>query len=202
MTATTMRPVPAPVAAGSGAPSWYDSLDSFEGVPAVDWFTPRVPRESRRRWQRLGNDALARAGTVLPGLGLAAALALAGSALSHWIGRAVFHLNESPISPILLAVFLGLLIRNTIGVPPAYEAGLKLCLRTVLRIGIILLGLRLSLWGLGGLALVGLPIILICIASALLMVTWLSRVLRLPRRLGAGMKGSMRAHSALVKSVS
>jgi uncharacterized integral membrane protein (TIGR00698 family) len=185
MTATTIRPVPMPVPATTQAPDWYDSLDSCEGVPSVDWFAPRVPRESRRYWQRAGNDALAWAGRVLPGVALAAALAVAGFALSRWIGIAVFHLTDSPISPILLAVFLGLIIRNTIGVPSAYEVGLKLCLRTVLRVGIVLLGLRLSLAGLGRLSLVGLPIIACCIAVALIAVGYLGRLLRLPPRLAA-----------------
>jgi uncharacterized integral membrane protein (TIGR00698 family) len=168
----------------SGA--WYDSLDSFEGVPdPLDLFAPRVPRERRSRWQRGGHDALAWAGIVLPGLALAAGLALAGFALSRWLGRLVFHLTESPISPILIAVFLGLLIRNTVGVPPAFEAGLKFCLRTVLRVGIVLLGTQLSLSHVGGLAVVALPVIAACIVTALVVVIWLGRVLRLPARLAA-----------------
>ena len=180
------RDATAAVTSLSSTPSeWYDSLDSCEGVPKEDLFSPRVPRENRNPWQRTAHDGLAWAAGVMPGIGLAAGLALAGSGLSWCLGRYVFHFKESPVSPILFAVFLGLLVRNTVGVPAAYEQGLKLCLRTVLRLGIVLLGLRLSLASLGELALIGLPIIIACIVTALLFVTWACHVLRLPRRLGA-----------------
>src|SRR3954469_1549641 len=90
----------------------------------------------------------------------------------------------SPISPIMLAVVLGLLLRNTIGVPKAYEAGLRLCLKTVLRLGIVLLGLGLSVQAVAKMGLIGLPIIACCIATALLAVTLINRALGLPKRLG------------------
>jgi uncharacterized integral membrane protein (TIGR00698 family) len=188
MTATsaTASPIDVTATSTSAIPSaWYDSLDSCEGVPKEDLFSPRVPRESRKPWQRVVHDGLAWAAGVIPGVALAAGLALAGSGLSWCVGRYIFHFKDSPVSPILFAVFLGLLVRNTIGVPAAYEQGLKLCLRTILRLGIVLLGLRLSLAALGELALVGLPIIIACILTALLFVTWACHVLRLPRRLGA-----------------
>src|SRR3954469_13808782 len=90
----------------------------------------------------------------------------------------------SPISPIMLAVVLGLIIRNTIGVPKAYEAGLRLCLKTVLRLGIVLLGLGLSVQAVAKMGLIGLPIIACCIATALVAVTYINRALGLPKRLG------------------
>src|SRR5262249_31541148 len=50
--------------------------------------------------------------------------------------------------------------------------------------GIVLLGLRLSLGDVGKISMIGLPIIIICMATALLLVTWISKGLGLPRRLG------------------
>src|SRR5687768_10723446 len=117
MPATTESAAVAPANRG-GAPAWYDSLDSFEGVPDLDWFSPRIPRESRKKWQRVAHDGLASVAGVLPGVALAAALALAGFALAHAVATVV-HLTDSPVSPILFAVFLGLIIRNTMGVPSA-----------------------------------------------------------------------------------
>ena len=85
----------------------------------------------------------------------------------------------------MVALLLGLAIRNAIGLPAVYEGGLKFCLRHVLRLGIMLLGLRLSLAAIGQIGLVGLPIIVGCIATALILVTWINRALGLPRRLGS-----------------
>jgi len=93
-------------------------------------------------------------------------------------------LEKSPISPILIAILAGLVIRNTVGLPSVYESGLQLCLKKVLRIGVALLGIRLSLYGVGGIGLAALPIIVSCIAAALIIVRWVSRALALPSRLG------------------
>jgi uncharacterized integral membrane protein (TIGR00698 family) len=85
----------------------------------------------------------------------------------------------------MVALLLGLAIRNAVGLPAVYEKGLKFCLRHVLRLGIMLLGLRLSLAAVGKIGMEGLPIIVGCIAAALVLVTWINRALGLPRRLGS-----------------
>lgn len=164
----------------------FSSLDSLEGVP--DWFEPRRPAAERAAWQRSGHNVLAWLGDVLPGVGLAALLAYAGTFLADWIGIGVLHFDAarggSPISPIMLAIVLGLLIRNTVGIPTSYEHGLRLSIKTVLRLGIVLLGLKLTLGAIVGIGLVALPVIAVCIATALLAVTFINRALGLPKRLG------------------
>jgi uncharacterized integral membrane protein (TIGR00698 family) len=165
-----------------GASRFADSLDSLEGVP--DWFEPRVMPELRSAGGQRLHGLLDWLGTLMPGLVLAAALAVLGKAISDWLGAAVWQLQSgSPISPILFAVLLGLLVRNLIGVPKAYEPGLRLAIKTVLRIGIVLLGLKLSIWMIAQIGLVALPVIVLCIAIALLAVAVISRAIGLPRRL-------------------
>lgn len=156
------------------------SLDSYEGVP--DWFEPRPHGKPGKG---MAHEILDWAGRVVPGICLAVGIAFVGAALSRWAGHLLFGLRESPISPILIAVLLGLLLRNTIGVPAAYEAGLKLCLKTVLRIGIVLLGLRLSLVELGRIGLTGLPVVIGCVIAALLATTLVSRLIDLPSRMAS-----------------
>ncbi len=163
----------------------FSSLDSLEGVP--DWFEPRRPAEERAAWQRKGYDVLAWLAEVLPGIGLAALLAYAGKLLADWIGIGVLRFDPSrgsPISPIMLAIVLGLIIRNTLGIPTTYEHGLRLSIKTILRIGIVLLGLKLTLGAIVGIGAVALPVIAACIVSALLAVTFINRALGLPKRLG------------------
>ncbi len=93
--------------------------------------------------------------------------------------------EKSPISAILLAILLGLVIRNTLGVPDVYESGLRFCVKKILRIGIALLGIRLSLLAAGKIGLVALPVVLACIIAAMILVRWLTRWFGLPPRLGS-----------------
>src|SRR3989440_6712782 len=161
--------------------AWASGLDSFEGVP--DIFEPRVRPEERGAAQRAAHEVLGWLGAVAPGVLMALALAYLGNVISEIVGKAMGY-EKSPISPIMLAVVLGLMIRNTIGVPAAYEAGLRLCLKTVLRLGIVLLGLGLSVQAVARMGLIGLPIIVVCITTALVVVTFVNRALGLPKRLG------------------
>jgi uncharacterized integral membrane protein (TIGR00698 family) len=164
--------------------AWPTSLDSFEGVPEqLDVFAPRTPAEQRNAVQQWAHDVLGWVGVVAPGVLMALGLAYLGNLLSDVIGHLLGY-DKSPVSPIMLAVVLGLVVRNTIGVPTAYEAGLKLCLKSVLRLGIVLLGLGLSVQAVAKIGLIGLPIIACCIATALLAVTFINRALGLPKRLG------------------
>ena len=167
-------------------PHWATWLDSMEGVP--EWPQPvesPVERVGRGTLMSRGHDVFGWLGTILPGLGLALAVAAAGRWGAHRLGTAVLGFAQSPVSEISVAIVLGLVIRNTVGLPAVYERGLRLCGREVLRAGIVLLGLRLSLGAVGRIGLVGIPVILGCIATALVAVTWLNRVLGLPRRLGS-----------------
>lgn len=49
------------------------------------------------------------------------------------------------LSPMLLAILIGLVLRNTGAIRPITEPGLKVTGKTILRAGVVLLGLRLSL---------------------------------------------------------
>src|SRR3954452_12399568 len=174
----------------SGSDIYHDPqlarwLGSMEGVP--DWpeavETP-VERALRTTFQNRLNQIFGWLGGLCPGVALALGLAFVGLRGAQWLGTSVLGFEKSPISAIMVALLLGLAIRNAIGLPAVYEGGLKFCLRYVLRTGIMLLGLRLSLVAVGEIGLVALPIILACIATALVVVTWINRALGLPRRLG------------------
>ena len=160
-------------------------LDSYEGLPAItDPGESREEQVRRAGWQDRAHHLFGVAGTILPGLALAAALAWLGEALAHGFGRSVLGLEKSPVSGILVAILLGLSIRQGLGLPLVYDAGLRLCVKRLLRIGVALLGIRLSLSAAGRIGLVAVPIVLGCITTALVAVSWISRALGLPRRLG------------------
>jgi uncharacterized integral membrane protein (TIGR00698 family) len=121
---------------------------------------------------------------ILPGLLLALVLALAGQYLSDFIGIELMGLPKSPISAIMMAILLGILIRNTIKLPDFLQPGIRFGLVRVLRLGIVLLGIRLSIGEAGAIGAKALPIIIGAVLSALLIVTYLSRRLGLSRKLG------------------
>ena len=120
---------------------------------------------------------------MLPGFVLAAAIGALATLLASWIGVDLLGYARSPISAIPLAVLLGLAVRDTVGVPATFEPGLKLCVRHVLRIGIVLLGIRLSLVEAGATGLIALPLVIACIIAALVIVQFMARALRIPARL-------------------
>jgi uncharacterized integral membrane protein (TIGR00698 family) len=164
-------------------PELFEWLDSLEGVP--DWLGPgetETERHGWSPWQRVGNRIFALAGATLPGLTLALLIAFAGKLLAE-LPAAALGFEKTPVSPILIAILLGLLIRNTIGLPSVYEPGLALALKRILRIGVALLGIRLSLAAAGTIGLVALPIVFCCIATALFFVTRLGAWVGLPPRL-------------------
>src|SRR5258708_13494982 len=148
-------------ATSSAGPDWARWLDSMEGVPE---YTPvrRPPTGVHPRVAKV----FERLGELAPGIVLALGLGFAGERLAFWFGTAVLGFSHSPISAVPIAVLLGLLVRNVIGLPKVYEPGLKLCVRTLLRAGIVLLGLKLSLTVAAKFGLVALPVIGVCIVSA------------------------------------
>ena len=121
---------------------------------------------------------------ILPGLVLALVLAIGGQVLSKFIGIDLMGLPKSPVSAIMMAIVLGIIVRNTIKLPDLFQPGIRFGLVRVLRFGIVLLGIRLSLEQVGEIGLKSLPIIIGAVAAALLIVTYLSRKLGLSRRLG------------------
>jgi uncharacterized integral membrane protein (TIGR00698 family) len=113
---------------------------------------------------------------------------LAGFWLADFLGQAINSargLNTgTPISGVPVAIVIGLMLRNLTPLPGILNAGLKFCVTTVLRLGIVLLGLRLSAFDVLFLGVAGVPVVLAAITTGLVFVTWFNNKLGLPRRLG------------------
>lgn len=166
-------------------PGLMASSGSMEGLPEwVDAKESPDERAGRSPWQAKGNRGFEIAGGILPGIALAMALSILGTLIADWVGLRLLGFEKTPLSPILVAILLGLAIRNTIGLPSVYEAGLQLALKKILRIGVALLGIHLSFLAAGAIGLVAIPIVVVCIVSALVFVTGVNRALGLPGRLG------------------
>jgi uncharacterized integral membrane protein (TIGR00698 family) len=121
---------------------------------------------------------------LLPGLLVAAGLAWVSVRLCQWVGCDVLGFEKTPISAVSTAILLGLIINNVLPLPQFLRPGLTFSVKKVLRLGIMMLGIRLSVFDVFKLGLVGVPIVVGCILGALLLTRLLSRWLRLPERLG------------------
>lgn len=122
---------------------------------------------------------------AVPGVAVATALALIARSIAAALAHGVAGLPRLPLSPVMCAVVLGMLWRNTLGVPAWATHGLKWAMHQLLRTGIALVGLRLTLAGASSIALTALPVAFSCLAVALLAGWTLARVLKVGPRLGA-----------------
>jgi uncharacterized integral membrane protein (TIGR00698 family) len=80
------------------------------------------------------------------------------------------------VSAILLAIVFGILWRNLVGLGGWAEPGLDLAGTTLLRIGIALIGLRLTFALLADVSLVAVPVVVACIVVALFAAVGLGRL--------------------------
>ena len=145
----------------------------------------KFPAESMNYLERsLFGVPISKIHTILPGLVVVILLAIISMWLSDLIGVTLMGFEKSPISAVMICLILGLVIRNIFKLPTALNVGFKFSVKKLLRLGIILLGIRLSIFSVFELGIIGIPIVLICITSALLITTFLNKKLDQPKRLG------------------
>jgi uncharacterized integral membrane protein (TIGR00698 family) len=115
--------------------------------------------------------------SIWPGVALALGLAvvaqLAVLAIDAASGARV------PVSAVLIAILLGFAARNLAGKSQLLEPGLDWVGKTLLRVGIALVGLRLTLSGFSSVVLMAAPIVAACIATAIVTSVALGRLFRL-----------------------
>jgi uncharacterized integral membrane protein (TIGR00698 family) len=144
-------------------------------------------------WRKIGREF----GPALPGLALVTAVAIASRLLYMVIPWDVL---KKAVSEVLIAVILGLLIRNYIGFGKSVEPGIKFALQRVLRLGIILLGLRLSLQAVVQTGVSALLLVLVCMSVALTLAYVAGRFFNIPPRLAAliGVGTAICGNSAII----
>lgn len=114
--------------------------------------------------------------SLVPGIVLVATLSLAAIRLQG-LGPL------SWASPMVIAMILGVVARNT-GCAPAWAGpGTTFTMRRLLRLGIVLLGLRLSLSQLADIGLAGGLVVVATVVASLTFTLWAGRVLGVDRHL-------------------
>ena len=115
-------------------------------------------------------------GSIFKGLSLTFGLALVATGLHQVPG---LHF----LSSLILVVVLGIVVRNGLTVPAACQPGIRFTLKRILRLAIILLGLRLSVSQILAVGPKGLGIVAIVLGSTFVFTCWLGRQLGVSRSL-------------------
>ncbi|WP_338750916.1 YeiH family protein [Janibacter alittae] len=108
--------------------------------------------------------------SVLPGL----ALCLAAAVVSTLVGRI-----HPVLSPLLVAILLGVALAAIRPLPAPLRPGLDVSGRTLLRAGIVLLGLQLSLRGIAALGVGTVALVLLVVTSGIAVTLAVGRLLGL-----------------------
>ncbi|RKH71584.1 YeiH family protein [Corallococcus aberystwythensis] len=113
----------------------------------------------------------------LPGLGLAAGLAVA----SYWLATLP---GLKVVGPLTVALLIGITLRTALGLSAVLVEGTRYSARTVLRLGIVLMGARLDF---GLVAKVGPRVLLLALAvivGGILGIRWVTKRFGVPEKLG------------------
>jgi uncharacterized integral membrane protein (TIGR00698 family) len=101
------------------------------------------------------------------GILLALVLALTAAVAARYLGALRSGSSPVVLSPVFCAVILGMAWRNGVGVSARADQGVQWITQTLLRVGIALVGLRLTLHGLTTLGVLAIPVVAGCIVAAL-----------------------------------
>ncbi|MEZ5375511.1 MAG: putative sulfate exporter family transporter [Acidimicrobiales bacterium] len=102
--------------------------------------------------------------SVAPGLGLVVALSVLATVIADQVDA---------VSPLVAGVVLGALVVNATALPAGLQPGVVFAAKQLLRLGIVLLGFRLSLGDLGELGLRGLVVVAMVVACTFFGTQWL-----------------------------
>ncbi|NIJ42701.1 putative integral membrane protein (TIGR00698 family) [Parvibaculum indicum] len=121
---------------------------------------------------------LQNATALLPGLGLTVLIGAAATGLHELPGM-------GPLSPLILAILLGMAFNNIVGTPEAARAGVKFSLRRILRFAVMLLGLQLTLAQVESVGLGGIAATLATLGATFFFTLWMGRALGVGKSLSA-----------------
>ena len=114
--------------------------------------------------------------TLVPGLALAAAVAGLAYIFRMLPGMSTF-------SPMILAIMVGMVFRNIVGTAAIFRPGLGFCVRCLLRLAVVLLGMQLTITQVAQLGSRGAVIIIITLLATFAFTVAIGRLLGVDRKL-------------------
>ena len=107
---------------------------------------------------------------IFPGIILALIFCLFSQGINNLLAIEIFGTPKSPISTVLIAILLGIVMGNAFTPRPGMMIGLDFTQQYILKLGIIFLGIRLSFEELIKFGSIAIPLIIFCIMGVLILV--------------------------------
>ena len=107
---------------------------------------------------------------IIPGVVLALVFCLFSQGINNLIAIELFGTIKSPISTVMIAIILGIIMGNAFTPRPGMMVGLDFTQQYILKLGIILLGIRLSFAEFLKFGSIAIPLIIVCIVSVLVLI--------------------------------
>ncbi len=107
---------------------------------------------------------------IFPGVTLALIFFLFSHGINNVLAIEVFGTTKSPISTVLIAILLGIIMGNAFTPRPGMMVGLDFTQQYILKLGIIFLGIRLSFDEFLKFGYIAIPLIIICIIGVLILI--------------------------------
>ena len=107
---------------------------------------------------------------IIPGVILALVFCLFSQGINNLIGIEIFGTEKSPISTVMIAILLGIIMGNAFTPRPGMMLGLDFTQKYILKLGIIFLGIRLSFDEFLKFGIIAIPLIIVGIFSVLILI--------------------------------
>ena len=108
--------------------------------------------------------------SIFPGIVLALIFCLFSQGINNVLAIEIFGTVKSPISTVLIAILLGILMGNAFTPRPGMMIGLDFTQQYILKLGIIFLGIRLSFTDLIKFGSVAIPLVIFCVLGVLILI--------------------------------
>ncbi len=120
---------------------------------------------------------------IFIGIILTLIITLLSQKISHYIGENLLGYKVSPISPVIIAIVIGMMLGNFLPWFLNIEKGFEFVAKFILRLGIILLGIRLSFSELLAFGIKAIPLVIICIIGILLIIKFFIKYLKVSEKM-------------------
>ena len=108
--------------------------------------------------------------SIFPGVALALIFYLFSQGINNVLAIEIFGTSKSPISTVLIAIILGIIMGNAFTPRPGMMLGLDFTQQYILKLGIICLGIRLSFEEFIKFGSIAIPLIIVCIIAVLILI--------------------------------
>ncbi|MDA8987720.1 putative sulfate exporter family transporter [Candidatus Pelagibacter ubique] len=120
---------------------------------------------------------------IAPGIILAFVLYTLSQGFNNIIGIELLGYDKSPISTAMIAIVMGIVLRNIFQLREGFLLGLNFTQKYILKLGIICLGIQLKPFEFLKFGSVALPLIIVCIISVLIVIKLLIKKLKISTRM-------------------